>query len=180
MLQDLRDSLNRCILQSFMDDFLLDPWYSSGPLPLLHIERVCDELGSSLFVASLFVGDPLSAMQEHMQRLNIAKVRMDQFISVCGVDDAVRVTDDVLPLWESAVQMHRVTDLSGAMGEYKFLEQILSLSDPLKLKDAVKLCHNRNQYVGVCRLYSDALDTAVGFLSKQIEIVEDKNFLLLA
>jgi hypothetical protein len=176
MLHALRDALNRCILRAAQRD-CEPPWFSAGPPPELNISRVCDEIGTAIFVASLWVGDPVNAMTEHIDRVNRIKVQIDMFVDATG-EGWGRVSDEAVRLWgcvsKSFVDTHLMMD------EFCNLEKILFLSNPLKLKDALNRCNNDlSLQVGVCRLFSDELDTVVELLSKEREVIRREVLTLL-
>ena len=178
MLHALRDALNRCILRAAQND--CEPWYFAGPPPELNILRVCDEIGSSVFVASLWVGDPARAMYEHIERVNNIKVHIDMFVEAVEGGGG-RVPDEAVRLWECVSHSKSYVDTHMMMDEYCYLGKILFLSNPLKLRDALNCCNDDlSLQVGVCRLFSDELDTVVGLLSQQIDIVRRTVFSLLA
>ncbi len=148
-----------------------DPWFSdeSG----LDIQRVCDAVGSSIFVASLWVGDAECALCEHMGRLNTVKIHIDLFVENYG-EGLKEVSFEALHIWNYiSANGKKYVDVENLIKEFEFLGQILYFSNPLKLRDALALCNGcLSLQRGVCRLYSDELDTAVGFISQQIELVK--------
>ena len=79
-MQRLLNSLNLCIRAHFSE--LLnqqEAWFTVGPPAVLNIERVCKGIDHAAFVMTLWVGDPVCAMCEFMDRLNIVMVMLDQF-----------------------------------------------------------------------------------------------------
>ena len=174
----LRDSLNRCILRAVWDDLLEDPWHTNDSPPVLDVRRVCDGVGYSVFIASLWVDNnnhSESIFREQINRLNNVKVRIDQFIEVSGAYSE-RVPCEIVDMWESVsrdwVVLHEKEftgiNIESLMTTYYFLKEILHLSDPLKLSAAVIRCEPSLRW-SVCKLYSDELDRAVEYLSRQID-----------
>lgn len=169
-LRGLRDQLNRCILRAMWKELLEDPWYSDGNPPVLKVQRVCDCVGSSVFVVSLWVGGSEERiLSEQIRLLNNVKVRIDQFIEISGAYYE-RVPSDVVDLWERVSSDWSVDngDVKQLMTKYCFLEKILHLQDPEKFRAVLGLCDPCLHW-GVCKLYSDELDSAVEFLSRQID-----------
>lgn len=170
-----RVSVNRCLLRATL---LSKPLYSDASG--LNIQRVCDAVGSSIFVASLWVGgNAESALREHLMRLNAVKVHIDLFVE-SGRTPMGKVSSEALRIWRSVSE--RVGKYADACVDgYAFLERILFLSNPLKLKDALALCDGcRDTEYDVCRLYSDELDSATGLVLQQIELVREANLGLVA
>jgi hypothetical protein len=178
MLHALRDALNRCILRAAQSD--CEPsWFFAGPPPELNILRVCDEIGTAVFVASLWVGDPVNAITEHIDRVNQIKVHVDLFVEATG-EGWGHASDEAVRLWECVSCSKTYVDTHMLMDDFCFLEKILFLSNPLKLRDALIRCNNDlSLQVGVCRLYSDELDTVVGLLSQQRDFVRQQVFMQL-
>lgn len=177
LMSELRDSLNKCILRAVWNELLEDPWHTNGNPPVLDIHRVCDGVGSSAFIVSLWVGGCAeSILREQINVLNNVKVRIDQFIEISGAY-CERVPVEVVNLWEKVSIGWNVSqsngssncaDIESMMTKFFFLEKILHLSDPLKFIAALNLCDPRLHW-GLCKLYSEDLDNAVELLSRQIE-----------
>ena len=181
----LGDSLNQCILRAVWDDLLRDPWHTNDNPPVLDIRRVCDGVGYSMFIASLWVDEfhSESILREQINRLNNVKVRIDQFIEVSGAYSA-RVPGDIVKVWESISKDWIVShendnynsnnnnnegmDIQTLTITYCYLKEILHLSDPSKLIEAIGRC-DPSLHWSVCKLYSDELDAAVEYLSRQID-----------
>ena len=174
MLHALLASLSRCI-QAHFSDLLDDPWFSVGPPLVLDIKRMCDGIDQSVFALSLWTRDPVCAMHDHIDRLNVAMVMLDQFLELDGgCVGPVSVLST--KIWNS-VSSPQSEDLGLKMCEFTLLRQILQLSDPLKLEMAFNLCRsNAPMQLEICRLYADDLDTAVGLLSQQIQLIRDREF----
>jgi hypothetical protein len=169
LLRKLKDSLNRCILLTCSVEALSEPWFSEKDLDT---QRVCDEIGASMFVVSLWVWDADKALAEYTQRLNTVKIHIDMFLE--RIRSHGQVSDDALRLWKDVSAIHgRKARAAGLMyADYVFLERILSLSDPLKFKDAFSRCGDCLLLkADICRLYSEELDTAVGLISQQLEAI---------
>ena len=159
---------------------LSDVWYSNTSPPVLDIKRVCDEIGSSVFVASMWVCDPESAMQDQIMRLNTVKIQIDVFIEAMGgcIGKAPPV---VLRLWDAVSKDKKFADPGLVMKEYVYLGRVMYLSNPMRLRDALDTCSgNPCMQVWVCRLFSDELDTAVELLSRQIYLIKRQVFESLA
>ena len=165
--------------QSLLDD----RWYSKefG----LDIQRVCCEVGSSTFVVSLWIWDAERALREHMERLNSVKIHIDLFVeeeeagNYCSSSSTVPNTEeeeDVLLrqapcIWNSVSTSEKFVDDVGSLmkDQFTFLENILFLSNPLKLQKALFQCDRcRPLQVYMCRMYSHDLDRAVELISQQI------------
>ena len=175
ILRFLRDRLNRCIFKLFYETALLDPWWDSqGDLD---VQRVCDYLKTSVFIATLWVGDAECAMYEHMDRLNFIKIKLDQYVDALGKSQG-RVSEAASSLWLHATDANG-DNFAASFQSLYYLGKILCLSNPLKLRYALKQCVSDSR-ADICRLYSEDLDTAVGFLSMQIEMEKTRKLSLLA
>jgi hypothetical protein len=136
---------------------------------------MCDGIDQSVFAVSLWMRDPVCAMHDHIDRLNVAMVMLDQFLELN--DGCVGPVSNLSTnIWNS-VSSPQSDDLSSKMCEFALLGQILQLSDPLKLEMAFNLCRsNTPMQLEVCRLYADDLDAAVGLLSQQIQLIRNREF----
>ena len=163
-MQRLLNSLNLCIRAHFSE--LLnqqEAWFTVGPPAVLNIERVCKGIDHAAFVMTLWVGDPVCAMCEFMDRLNIVMVMLDQFFELCG-DCVGPVSDESKRVWSETLSPQCANvDL---VPEYHLMDEILRLSDPLKLKAA--LLRKQHLQRELCRLYRDDIDTAVELLSEHV------------
>ena len=79
MLLGLLDSLNRCLRVHCSELLDQDAWFTVGPPPELNIKKVCSGVEYPTFIATLWTRDPVCAMYEFMEKLNIVMVMMDQF-----------------------------------------------------------------------------------------------------
>ena len=162
--------------QSLLDD----PWYSKECG--LDIQRVCCEVGSSIFVSSLWIWDAERALREHMERLNSVKIHIDLFVeeeegncSSSAVPNTEAVLREALCIWHSVSTSEKfVDDVGGLMKkQFVFLERILFFSNPLKLQKALSQCYGCHPLqVDMCRMYSHDLDKAVELISQQIDLVD--------
>lgn len=165
--------LNRCLFKA-NPAALLDPWFSADGV--LDVQRVCDNVGSSIFLASLWVGgDQVAVISEHIERLNNVKIHIDCFIETFqGETQGCRVSRVAQELWRSVSENeeHGIITIADSMGGGSgFTARVLSLSNPLKLLRAFNRCNgDRVLQLGACRLYSDELDLAVASLSEQIDV----------
>lgn len=176
MLRSLRDSLNRCILRVHVEGGLeSDPWWSAAPPNELDTKRICEQVASSVFVASLWVGEAEQSLYEHMGRLNLIKVKMDQYLELMDTaGPQLKVSNAALKIWQNSADEHSV-EVDDVMKGYEFLGKILCLSNPLKLQFALKGCDKTPSLrMEICRLYSEDLDTAVGLISMQIDRIQQK------
>jgi hypothetical protein len=179
MLRSLRDALNRSLLRMSLGD--IESWWTVVPVCELDTQRLCDEIGSSVFVTSLWVGDPERALFDHMGRLNTIKVIIDGYVDVVTSGGCLcKVSDEAQKAWLCAGRSFRVMDVGDALrNSLEHLDRILFLTDPRKLQSA--LMHSgKHIHADLCRLYSEDLDTAVELVSKQINLVHAKTFSLLA
>ena len=174
LLRALRDRLNRCIFRMNYETALSDPWWNSKRE--LDVKRVCDFVQTSVFIATLWVGNAESAMYEHIDRLNCIKIKLDQYIDIMG--GSGKVSNSAVKIWLDA-QHAKGVDVGDQFRTMGYLWQILCLSNPQKLEYALEHC-GASLRVDVCRLYSDDLDTAVGLLSMQIERLRKINLDLIA
>jgi hypothetical protein len=167
-LHGLLACLNRCIQAHFSELLNQGDWFSEGHPPELNIARVCKGVELPVFVASLWTRDPVCAMYEFMERLNVVMVMLDQFIELhrCGP-----VSARCSALWSGTSCSQCVQ-----MPEFALLGQILMLSDPQRLSLACRPLSDHSQRLEVYRLYRDDLDSAVELLSRQIEIVQENVF----
>ena len=182
LLLGLSEFIDRC----YYGIQLADPWYSkeSG----LDIQRICCEVGSSFFVASLWIWDAERALREHMERLNSVKIHIDLFVeeeeeearncscASSAVPNTKAVSREAFCIWDSVLKSGKFVDEvagGGLMkGQFVLLEKILFLSNPLKLKKALLKCNgHRPLQVDMCRMYSDDLGKAVELISQQIDLV---------
>jgi hypothetical protein len=84
-------------------------------------------------------------------------------------------------LWDAVSRDKKYVDPGSVMKEYVYMRQIMYLSNPMRLRDALDTCSgNPCMQVWVCRLFSDELDTAVELLSRQICLIKRQVFELLA
>jgi hypothetical protein len=174
MLRSLRDSLNRCILRVHVEGGLeSDPWWSADPPNELDTKRICEQAASSVFVASLWVGEAERSLYEQMGRLNLIKVKIDQYLELMNSQECLKVSDAALKIWQNSTDEHRIEE-DDAMKEYEFLGKILRLSNPLKLQFALKSCDSVRS-LEICRLYSEDLDTAIGLISMQIDRIKTRD-----
>ena len=171
----LLHSLNRCIRVHFNELLESDAWFAVGPPPVLDVKRVCSGVDYAAFIVSLWTGDPVCAMYEFMEKLNIVMVMLDQFFELCG-DCVGPVSAETKALWGSMFSP-QCANVNTVMPEYYLMDKILVLSDPLKLETAIKQPASQLE---LCRLYRDDLDAAVELLSQQITIVQDRVFSLIA
>jgi hypothetical protein len=176
LLRALRDGLNRCIFRMNYESALSDPWWNSERE--LDVKRVCDFVQTSVFIAMLWSGNAESAMFEHIDRLNFIKIKLDQYIDIMGGSEKGKVSNSAVKTWLDA-QHAKGLDVGDQFRTMGYLWQILCLSNPQKLEYALEHC-GESLRVDLCRLYSDDLDTAVGLLSMQINLVHAKALSLLA
>ena len=175
MLRSLRDSLNRSLLQMSLGEIEVDPWWKTEPVCELDTKRLCDEIGSSIFVTSLWVGDPGRALYDHMGRLNLIKIIIDRYIEVVTAGACLgKVSEEARRVWVCVGNSFPVMDMGGVLrSSLQYLNRILLLTDPQKLQSA--LLHTGSDiHADLCRLYSEDLDTAVELVSKQIDLVNKK------
>ena len=176
ILHSLRDRLNHCIFKLHFETALSDPWWNDRHE--LDVKRVCDYIQTSVFVATLWIGDAEMAMYEHINRLNFIKIKLDQYIDLIIGKSQGKVSDRAVKLWDHATDANGV-DLDNLFQGLDYLGKVLCLSNPIKLQYALKQCDSALRG-DICRLYSEDLDTAVGLLSMQIERVRERNLSLIS
>ncbi len=176
VLLALRDRLNRSIFKLHFETALSDPWWKTQRV--LDVKRVCDYIQTSVFIVSLWVGDPERAMYEHIDRLNFIKIKLDQYVDLMGGSQG-KVSDRAVKIWAEALHAKNL-DYDNMLQNMGYLWKILFLSNTLKFQYALDHCGEDSLRVEICRLYSDDLDTAVGLLSMQIESVRKIKLDLIA
>jgi hypothetical protein len=176
MLHSLRDSLNRCILRAHVEGGLeSDPWWSLTPPYELDTKRICEQVASSVFVATLWVGEVEGTLYDQMGRLNLIKVKLEQYIEMMDIGcPPGKVSKAALKIWKDATDSHGV-EVDDAMKGFELLGEILCISNPLKFQYALDCCAKTlSLKLEICRLYSEDLDTVVGLISMQIERIQQK------
>ena len=174
LLCSLRDSLNKCILRVQWTDLLKDPWHTVGPPLKLDVQRVCSGVSPSLFIATLWSGDPASALYAYVDSLNNAKVRIDQFLEIAGVYGNIPVAVNSVDIWKS---IQCLTSFDLLANGFMHVPQILKLSDSLRLISALHGCNgNTDSQLDMFRLFSDDLDSAVGLLMQQVALIGNDEY----